>query len=94
MAATFLVLNEESVKSMQAGKGIYDFTYHEGPQWLLEDDMLARELAVGYEEDYVRSLYARNGLDVSGFYVGSWSGRPGAPEVECLGQDLVVGSKQ
>lgn len=94
MAATFLVLNEESVKSMQAGKGIYDFTYHEGPQWLLEDGMLARELAVGYEEDYVRSLYARNGLDVSGFYVGSWSGRPGAPEVECLGQDLVVGSKQ
>jgi SAM-dependent methyltransferase len=94
LAATFLVLNEESVKSMQAGKGIYNFTYHEGPQWFLKDGMLARELAVGYEEDYVRSLYSRNGLDVSGFYVGSWSGLPGAPEVRSLGQDLVVGSKR
>ena len=47
----FLTLNEESRKSMQAGKGIYNFTYHEGPQWLLEDGMLAPELAVGYEED-------------------------------------------
>jgi SAM-dependent methyltransferase len=94
LAATFLILNEESRESMQAGNGIYNFTYHEGPQWLLEDGMLARELAVGYEEEYVRSLYARNGLDVSGNYVGSWSGRPFAPEVQCLGQDLVVGSKR
>jgi SAM-dependent methyltransferase len=94
LAATFLILNEESLKSMQAGKGVYNFTYHEGPQWLLEDGMLARELAVGYEEDYVRSLYARNGLAVSGFYDGSWSGRPSAPEVGWLGQDLLVGSKQ
>jgi SAM-dependent methyltransferase len=94
LAATFLILNEGSLKSMQAGKGICDFTYREGPQWLLEDGMLARELAVGYDEDYVRDLYARNGLDVSGFYVGSWSGQPGAPEVRCLGQDLVVGIKR
>jgi SAM-dependent methyltransferase len=94
LAATFLILNQDSLKSMQAGEGIYDFTYHEGPQWLLEDGMLARELAVGYEEDYVRGLYARNGLDVSGFYVGSWSGQPSAPEVRSLGQDLVVGIKR
>jgi len=93
LAATFVILNEESLTSMQAGKGFYNFTYHEGPQWLLEDGMPAPELAVGYEEDYVRSLYARNGLDVSGFYVGAWSGRPSAPEVGWLGQDLVVGSK-
>ena len=94
LAATFLILNEESLKSMRAGKGVYDFRYHEGPQWLLEDGMLARELSVGYEEDYVRSLYARNGLDVSGFYAGSWSGQPSAPEVGWLGQDLVVASKR
>ena len=49
---------------------------------------------MGYEEDYVRSLYARNGLAVSGFYAGSWSGGPSAPEVGWLGQDLVVGSKR
>jgi SAM-dependent methyltransferase len=94
LAATFVILNEESRKSMQAEKGIYNFTSKEGPQWFLKDGMLARELAVGYEEDYVRSLYARNGLDVSGFYVGSWSGLPSAPEVRSLGQDLVVGTKR
>jgi SAM-dependent methyltransferase len=94
LAATFLVLSEDSLKSMQAGKGIYNFTYREGPQWLLDDGMLARELSVGYEADYVRGLYARNGLEVSGFYVGSWSGQPSAPEVSELGQDLVVGIKR
>lgn len=94
LAATFVILNDDSRKSMRAGKGIYNFTYKEGPQWFLKDGMLDRELAVGYEEDYVRSLYARNGLDVAGFYVGSWSGLPSAPEVRSLGQDLVVGSKR
>jgi SAM-dependent methyltransferase len=94
LAATFLILNENSLKSMRAGKGIYNFTYRDGPQWLLEDGMLARELAVGYEEDYVRSLYTRNGLDVSGFYVGPWSGQPSAPDIRRLGQDLVVGTKR
>jgi SAM-dependent methyltransferase len=94
LAATFLILNADSLKSMQAGKAIYNFRCHEGPQWLLDDGMLARELAVAYEEDYVRSRYARNGLDVGGFYVGGWSGGPSAPEVRCLGQDLVVGVKR
>jgi SAM-dependent methyltransferase len=93
LAATFLILNQDSLASMRAGHGIYNFTYHDGPQWKLEDGALA-ELSVGYDEDYVRDLYARNGLDVTGFYVASWSGRPGAPEVRSLGQDLIVGSKR
>jgi SAM-dependent methyltransferase len=93
LAVTFLIVNEDSLKSMQAGKSICNFTYREGPQWLLEDGMLTPELAVGYEEDYVRSLYARNGLEVSGFYVGSWTGLPSPPEIEWHGQDLVVGTK-
>ena len=73
LAATFLILNNESLALMQAGNGIYNFTYHEGPQWLLEEGMASPELAIGYEEEYVRDLYARNGMDVAGFYAGSWS---------------------
>ena len=29
-----LIINDETTKSMQGGNGIYNFTYHEGPQWL------------------------------------------------------------
>jgi SAM-dependent methyltransferase len=94
LAATFLILNDESLALMQAGNGIYNFTYHQGPQWLLEEDMAAPELAVGYQEDYVRHLYAGHGLDVAGFYPGSWSGRPCLPGIEDIGQDLVVGIRR
>lgn len=94
LAATFLILDDESRALMQAGNGIYNFTYHEGPQWLLEEGMASPELAIGYEEGYVRDVYARHGLDVAGFYAGSWSGRPSMPGVEDLGQDLVVGIRR
>jgi SAM-dependent methyltransferase len=93
LAATFLILNRDSLASMQGGNGIYNFTHHDGPQWLLEDGTVA-ELAVGYDEEYVRHLYDRNGLDVTAFYPANWSGRPGAPEVQCLGQDLIIGTKR
>jgi SAM-dependent methyltransferase len=94
LAATFLILNDDSLASMRAGNGIYDFTYHDGPLWLLEEGMAAPELAVGYEERYIRDVYARHGLDVSGFHVGPWSGQAGEPGIAHLGQDLVVGVKR
>lgn len=94
LAATFLILDAESLALMQAGNGIYNFTYHEGPQWLLEEGMASPELAVAYEEDYVRNVYVRNGLDVAGYYAGSWSGRACQPGIENIGQDLVVGIKR
>ncbi len=56
--------------------------------------MSCPELAVGYEETYLRELYARNGLDVSGFHLGPWSGQPATPATAPHGQDLVVGIKR
>jgi SAM-dependent methyltransferase len=94
LSATFLIINDETAKSMRSGRGIYDFTYHEGPQWLFEEGMSSPELAVAYEEQYVREVYARNGMGVGGFYLGPWSGLPGAPGTEYHGQDLVVGIKR
>lgn len=94
LATTFLIINDETTKPVQGGNGIYNFAYHEGPQWLLEEGMSSPELAVGYEEKYVRDLYARNGLDVSGFYLGPWSGQPPTPATAPHGQDLVVGTKR
>jgi hypothetical protein len=94
LAATFLLLSDDSRKWMGAGEGIYNFTHREGPQWQLEKGMACPELAIGYEESYARDLCTRNGLDVTGLYAGSWSGQPGAPETEHLGQDLVIGVKR
>ena len=56
--------------------------------------MSCPELAVGYEEKYVRDLYASNGLDVSGLYLGQRSGQPATPATEAHGQDLVVGIRR
>jgi hypothetical protein len=56
--------------------------------------MSCPELAVGYEEKYVRDLYAGNGLDVSGFYLGQWSGQPATSATEPHGQDLVIGIRR
>ena len=53
MAATYLIINDETTKSMQDGNGIYNFAYHEGPQWLFEEGMSCPELAVAYR----RSTY-------------------------------------
>ncbi|HTT51839.1 MAG TPA: class I SAM-dependent methyltransferase [Streptosporangiaceae bacterium] len=94
LAATFLIINDETTKSMRDGNSIYNFAYHVGPQWLFEEDMAAPELAVGYEEQYVRDLYASNGLDVTGFYLGPWSGQPASPATAPHGQDLVVGTRR
>jgi SAM-dependent methyltransferase len=93
VAATFLIINDVTTKSMQGGNGIYNFAYHEGPQWLFEKGMSCPELAVGYEERYVRDLYASNGLDVSGFYLGPWSGQVATAATAPHGQDLVVGTR-
>jgi len=94
VAATFIIINDETTKSMQGANCIYNFAYQEGPQWLFEEGMSCPELAVGYEEKYVRDLYASNGLDVTGLYLGQWSGQPATPATEPHGQDLVVGIRR
>jgi ubiquinone/menaquinone biosynthesis C-methylase UbiE len=94
LAATFLIINEASMKSMQAGQGMYNFKYHDGPQWQLREGMAIPELGIAYDESYVRDLYARNGLDVSALYPGNWTGQPAVPGVLRLGQDLVLGIKR
>jgi len=94
LVATFLIINDETTKSMKGGNGIYNFAYHEGPQWLFEEGMSSPELAVGYEEEYVRDLYDSHGLDVAGFYLGPWSGQPATPATGAHGQDLVIGIRR
>jgi len=94
LVATFLIINDETTQSMQGGNGIYNFTYHEGPQWLFEEGMSAPELAVGYEEKYVRDLYDSHGLDMAGFHLGPWSGQPATPATGPHGQDLVIGVRR
>lgn len=93
LAATFFIINETSMKSMQAGNGWYNFTYHVAPQWQLREGMDVPELGIAYDESYVRDLYSRNGLAVSGVYAGRWSGHPAESGVLSLGQDLVLGIK-
>lgn len=55
--------------------------------------MASPELAVAYEDTYVKDLCRRNGLRVDGLYLGSWRGEAGDPATKFVGQDLIVGVK-
>lgn len=93
MAATFLIIDGESRAAMRAGRSIYNFGYKEGPQWLFRGSMASPELAVAYEDTYVKDLCRRNGLRVDGLHLGSWRGEAGDPASKFVGQDLIVGVK-
>ena len=58
-------------------------------------DTKVPELAVGYDEDYVREVYERCGLSTEGgIYYGMWSGREPSTRGLGLSQDLVLSTKQ
>jgi SAM-dependent methyltransferase len=89
--ATFSLLNAESLQRMHAGQTERRFE-QVGPHWVV--DTKVPELAVAYEEEFVRALFARHGYSCR-IYYGSWSGRralPGQPAF--FDQDLVVATRQ
>jgi SAM-dependent methyltransferase len=85
---SFFLLNDESRALINSGASSLDLKHKFGPAWALSKT--EPELAIGYEEDFVWSLYGRVGLTIKPpIHYGSWCGRE--HYLSC--QDLVLGTK-
>jgi SAM-dependent methyltransferase len=90
--ASYSLINAESRRAMESGHSSLRFQRYAGPSWVV--DVKVPELAVGYDEPYVRDLYERHGLSGQcSVYYGSWSGRPFTGEQSGFSQDIVVATK-
>jgi hypothetical protein len=77
---------------MESARSDVLFKHRVAPYWTV--DAKVPELAVAYDEPYVRDLYRRCGLERYRVYWGMWSGRPPfASEHGGLSQDVVVTTK-
>jgi len=70
---TWFLANPESRKLIAAGRSALDFR-HEMDGYLTVDTDVP-ENAIGFEEEYVRGLYRKHGLEVDAIRYGSWCGR-------------------
>lgn len=85
---TFFLLNQQSVMLIESGMSTMDFKYDFGVYRTKEVD--TPEAAIAYQEDFIRDLYAENGLKiVEPVHYGSWCGR----EFFLSHQDIVVAHK-
>jgi SAM-dependent methyltransferase len=88
--ATYHLLNPESIRMMDLPPAEWRFKHHVGPYWTTS--LKVPELSVGYDESYIRDLYAMHGLSGEpDIYVGSWCGR--ASHWPSRSQDTVVAAK-
>jgi hypothetical protein len=86
--ATFFLLNEESLNSIQTGQSALDLRYRQGETMTISD--IEPEQAIAYEEETVRRAVAERGLEiVEPIHFGSWSGR----QMEVSYQDVVVATR-
>lgn len=94
ICATYHLMTPESLASMKTSGSALRFKHNFGSYWTQSEKV--PELAVGYDEKYVREIYAKRGLsDPPAIYPGRWSGRQGYwPSGSALsGQDLIVATK-
>jgi SAM-dependent methyltransferase len=70
--ATYFLLNDESRRLMNEGRGSLRFKHRVGPHWLVTPKV--PELGVAYEEPYVRDLFG-DPFSEAAFYYGGWCGR-------------------
>lgn len=71
---SFFLLNDESRALVAKGRSTLDLRHNIGK----EASVLSREMperAVGYQEEFVRDLYAEYGLEIRQLLYGSWCGR-------------------
>jgi SAM-dependent methyltransferase len=90
--ASFSLINSGSRDPMETGRSSLRFKQYTGACWVV--DAKVPELAVGYDETYVRGLYERQGFRSSDIHYGSWSGRFPAGQEPAFSQDIVVSTKQ
>jgi SAM-dependent methyltransferase len=91
--ATYLLLNSEARRLMDAGLSDTRFKHVIGPCAVV--DAKVPELSVGYDEAYVLDVYEQRGLrTVGGVYYGTWSGREPTAQGSGLSQDLVLSTRR
>lgn len=84
---TYFLINETSLELMNKEDFRYIFKNHRTNRLLKNNGTY--EDSTAYEENYLRKLYARNGLKIKKIYYGSWSRRK-----EYLSfQDFVIATK-
>lgn len=85
---TYFLLNQESKEQIRQKRGLYSFQHALGDCKVEHDDL--PEDAVAFEEDYVRNLHGKHGLNVvDPIHYGSWCGRSAFLSF----QDIVVAAK-
>jgi SAM-dependent methyltransferase len=89
--ATYSLIDEEVMEAMAAGRTTLRMQSRSDPAWVV--DPKVPELAVGYEESYVRELYQRYGLVIDKVLYGSWSRRPRNWAMRGQPQDIVITAK-
>jgi SAM-dependent methyltransferase len=91
--ATYFVINPESLRLMRSSGCAMQFKRNLGPHWIQSGRV--PELAVAYNEDYVREVYVKHGLSLPKIYDGAWCGRAGHwPGGSGFGdQDVIVARK-
>lgn len=71
---SFFLLNDESISLIEQGQGTIQLPYELGPARTMSRER--PELAIGYDEEYVVSLYQRHCLEIAGgIFHGTWCGR-------------------
>jgi len=89
--ATYDMLDPESVRRMQAGESERRYT-RIGPHWVV--DTKVPELAVAYEEAFIRDLFAQHGHSCR-IHHGKWSGRKQSPDDPLrFKQDFLIATKE
>jgi SAM-dependent methyltransferase len=92
--ASYFLITPESRQLMDSPASGMRFKHHLDPHWVISTKV--PELAVAYDEPYIRELYVRSGLSGEpDLYVGAWCGRAGHwPTDSGLGdQDTLVAAK-
>jgi SAM-dependent methyltransferase len=86
-AITYLLLNEESLQLIEAGKSTLDLKYVVDQCRVVSSDI--PEMAIAFEESWIKALYAETGLRIVRLDYGSWCGR-----ANCLSyQDMIFAVK-
>lgn len=88
ICASYYIIMPESLQLMTSGRGFMHFKHNLGSHWLQSKNV--PELAVAYDERYLRGVYSKHGLsDPPDNYFGWWCGRSTGLDA----QDLVVATK-
>jgi ubiquinone/menaquinone biosynthesis C-methylase UbiE len=85
---TYFIIDQESAKCIRENKSSMNFFQIGDGIYSTSKDM--PEQATAYDEDFIRQLYAKNGLTVNEpVYYGSWCARKNAVS----GQDVIIAAK-